>query len=365
MKKLALLLAVILALAVIVASCAPAKPMLTPVPQAVVSTVAGSGELGCANGPAAAARFMRPAAVAVDGAGNVYVTDSFCGCIWKITSGGMVTRLAGGGEAIEGPSAEVMFNYPQGLAIDGAGNLYVAIQPCPPALASGQKGHHYISKISPDGIVITLAGSEIGYTDGLGAEARFNYPDDLAVDGAGNVYVADSGNHRIRKIGPNGVVTSLAGSGEEGYADGPGADAQFNNPQGVAVDGAGNVYVADGGNHRIRKISPDGMVTTLAGSGEEGYADGPAMEAKFNNPGGLAANAAGNIYVADINNHRIRKISPEGIVTTLAGSGKRGYADGPGWQAQFSYPGAVALDAAGNLYVADLSNLRIRKISIP
>ena len=358
MRKRALLLAVIPTLVVIVVACGP-------LPQAVVSTVAGSGELGCANGPAAEAKFMGPAAVAVDGVGNVYVTDSFCNCIWKITPEGMVTRLAGGGEAIEGPGAEVMFNHPQGLAMDGAGNLYVAIQPCPPPLALTQRGRHYISKISPDGVVITLAGSEIGYADGLGAEARFNYPADLAVDTAGNVYVADGGNNRIRKISPNGMVTTLAGSGEKGYADGPGAEAQFNNPQGVAVDGAGNVYVADTGNHRIRKVSPDGVVTTLAGSGEKGYADGPAMEAKFDNPVGLAADAAGNIYVADVNNHCIRKISPDGIVTTLAGSGEEGYTDGPGSQAQFSYPADVALDATGNLYVADLNNLRIRRISIP
>ena len=364
MKKLALLL-VILAFAVIAAACAPATPTPTPVPQAVVSTVAGSGELGCAGGPAAEAQFMKPAAIAVDGASNVYVTDSFCGCVWKITPERMVAKLAGGGEAIEGPGAEVAFDHPQGLATDGTGNLYVAVQPCPPAPASGQKGHHYISKISPEGLVTTLAGNEIGYANGLGAEARFNYPADLAVDGAGNIYVADGGNHRIRRISPEGVVTTLAGSGQEGHADGPGAEARFNHPQGVAVDRAGNVYVADSGNHCIRKISPDGMVTTLAGSGEEGYADGPAMVARFNNPVGLAADATGNVYVADMNNHRIRRISPEGVVTTLAGSGQEGYADGPGPQAQFSHPRDVALDAAGDLYVADVNNLRIRKIHLP
>ena len=203
--------------------------------------------------------------------------------------------------------------------------------------------------------VSTLAGSTYGYTDGTGTSAQFNNPIGVAVDGAGNVYVADRYNHRIRKITTSGVVSTLAGSGTSGYADGTGTSAQFSNPTGVAVDGAGNVYVADQVNHRIRKITTSGVVSTLAGSGTSGYTDGTGTSAQFNYPTGVAVDGAGNVYVADQGNHRIRKITTSGVVSTLAGSGTSGYTDGTGTSAKFSYPTGVAVDGAGNVYVADLS----------
>jgi sugar lactone lactonase YvrE len=150
-----------------------------------------------------------------------------------------------------------------------------------------------------------------------------------------------------------------------GYADGPAAEAQFNGPRGVAVDAKGNVYVADTGNHRIRMISPAGQVTTLAGGSEPGYKDGKGSEARFNYPADIAADAAGNLYVADTANHCIRKITPEGVVTTLAGNGKPGDTDGPLAEAQFRAPEGVAVDSQGNVYVADTGNQRIRKIVQP
>jgi sugar lactone lactonase YvrE len=188
------------------------------------------------------------------------------------------------------------------------------------------------------------------------------------VESAGTVYVADCFNHRIRKISPSGDVSTLAGSGTRGFADGSGAEAQFCHPEGVAVDAACNVYVADSFNDRIRKISPSGDVSTLAGSGAldlgcGGYADGSGAEAEFNYPKGVAVDSAGNVYVADSNNNRIRKVSPLGDVSTLAGSAG-GYADGSGAKAQFCNPKGVAVDSAGNVYVADSDNHCTRKITV-
>jgi sugar lactone lactonase YvrE len=212
--------------------------------------------------------------------------------------------------------------------------------------------------------VSAFAGSgEEGYANGTGREAQFDETAGLAFDKAGNLYVADTGNNLIRKISPKGEVTTFAGSGEAGYANGTGREAEFNEPGFLAFDKAGNLYVADSGNHRIQKISPKGEVTTFAGSGEEGYANGTGTEAQFNKPLGLAFDRAGNLYVADAGNNRIRKISPKGEVTTFAGSGEAGYANGTGVEAQFAWPVGLAFDKAGNLYVADSGINRIRKIS--
>jgi sugar lactone lactonase YvrE len=275
-----------------------------------------------------------------DGDGNVTVK-----CFRRL-----VTTLAGSTTGFaDGVATAARFSLPFGVAVDAAGNVYVA-----------DAGNHRIRKISPAGAVSTLAGSTQGFVDGSGTAAQFNNPTAVAVDAAGNVYVADRSNHRIRKISPAGAVSTLAGS-TQGSADGVGTAAQFSNPEGVAVDAAGNVYVADLNNHRIRKITPAGAVSTLAGS-TAGFADGVGAAAQFNFPSGVAVDAAGNVYVADRSNHRIRKISPAGAVSTLAGS-TQGFADGVGAAAQFSNPEGVAVDAAGNVYVADRSNHRIRKIN--
>ena len=203
------------------------------------------------------------------------------------------------------------------------------------------------------GIVSTLAGNTEGFADGTGTAAQFFYPYGLASDAAGNIYVADEFNEIIRKITPGGVVTTFAGSANVvGYADGTGAAATFNAPSGVAIDAAGNLFVADQLNSIIRKITPAAVVTTFAGTGNI---------AIFYNPTGVAIHAGGNVYVADRSNHRIRKITPAGMVTTFAGS-SQGFVDGTGTAAQFSYPEDVATDAAGNVYVADASNNMIRKI---
>ena len=223
--------------------------------------------------------------------------------------------------------------------------------------------NHRIRKIAPDGTVTTLAGSgNAGFADGQGSSAHFYNPRGVAVDGEGNVIVAHMSSHRIRKITPDGTVSTFAGSGNATFADGQGSSAHFYSPNGVDVDGEGNVIVADRSNHRIRKITPDGTVTTVAGSGNATFADGQGSSAHFYNPNVVAVDGDGNIIVADYGNHCIRKITPDGIVTTLAGSGHTKYADGKGTAAHFHCPAAVAIDHDGNVIVADDGNNKIRKV---
>jgi endonuclease YncB( thermonuclease family) len=330
----------------------------------VVTTLAGSAANppGSADGTGAAARFSDPFGIAVDGSGNVYVADNFNNTIRKITSGGVVTTLAGSATnpagSADGTGAAARFSLPWAAAVDGSGNVYVA-----------DVGNNTIRKITSGGVVTTLAGSAAnpqGSADGTGAAAQFNSPYGLAVDGSGNVYVADTFNNTIRKITSSGVVTTLAGTaGGAGSTDGTAAAARFNGPSGVAVDGSGNVYVADTYNNTIRKITSGGAVTTLAGTaGIAGSGDGTGAAARFNNPNGVAVDGFGNVYVADTNNSTIRKITPAGVVTTLAGTaGTGGSADGTGAAARFNNPNGVALDGFGNVYVADTNNSTIRKIT--
>jgi sugar lactone lactonase YvrE len=244
------------------------------------------------------------------------------------------------------------FNYPYGVAVDGSGNVYVA-----------NTGNNNICKISPSGIVSTFAGNNTyGFADGVGSVASFKYPISVAVDGIGFVYVADWDNNRIRKVSPSGVVSTLAGNGSYSFADGVGTVASFSRPEGIAVDGSGNVYLADTYNQRVRKVTTSGVVSTLAGSGTYGFVNGVATAARFTFPRGIALDGNGNLYVVDT--AAIRKISPTGLVSTFAGSDTLGYADGVGSTARFRHPSGVALDGNGNIYVADEGNNRIRKISI-
>jgi streptogramin lyase len=197
----------------------------------------------------------------------------------------------------------------------------------------------------------------------MGIEATFNNPSGVAVDGNGNVYVADSYNNKIRKITASGEVTTLAGSGAPGTANGTGTAARFNGPSGVTVDQNGILYVADTDNQKIRKIEAGGVVSTLAGSGSFGSTDGTETLASFNGPSGVAVDVNNNVFVADAGNNKIRKISATGEVTTLAGSGVEGAMDGSGIEANFKYPEGVAVDGNGKVYVADGYNNKIRKIS--
>ena len=320
----------------------------------VVTTLAGSGKAGFADGAGAEASFHRPDGLVVDKSGNIYVSDAENHRVRKITPDGTTTTLAGSGQDgyADGKGLEAVFSGPAGIAVDKSGNIYT----------SEWKGHR-VRKITPEGVVTTLAGSgNAGFSDGTGELASFNTPEGVAVDFNLNVYVSDSGNRRIRKITPNGVVTTIAGSGKEGFADGYKAEACFKNPKGITLDREGNIYVSDTGNHRVRKITPSGVVTTLAGSGNAGFADGTGEKASFNGPQSPNVDGIGNVYVADYSNNRIRKITPSGIVTTLAGSGNRGAQDGYGTAATFCGPWGVALDSVGSVYVSDHENNKIRKI---
>lgn len=307
-----------------------------------VSTFAGSGLEGSADGTGTSASFFHPNRIATDGAGTLYVTDLEKGLIREISTRAVVTTLP-----------EVAFYLPWGLAVDAAGNIYVG------------DFWNKIYKTSPAAPVTTLAGSgQPGWADGKGTAASFNGPRGMAFDRSGNLYVSDEQNNRIRKITPDGVVTTFAGSGIRGAADGEATTAQFNWPDGIAVDEAGNLYVADSGNHMIRKINPAGAVTTLAGSPIYGAADGSGAAASFHFPAGVALDLFGNLYVADYANNKIRMVSPQGVVTTVAGNGVHGLVNGPGASASFKGPTDLVVSISGDIYVTDEYNNLIRKIAI-
>jgi len=346
-----------------------ATPNITPPPPnhsqpaQSITTLAGQvGTGGYVDGIGAQTQFRLPNGVDVDGIGNVYVADTANNVIRKITSSGVVSTLAGlagSHGSTDGTGSNARFWAPFGITVDGAGNVYVA-----------DTANNTIREITPNGTVSTLAGSagHPGNKDGIGANARFRNPWSVAVDGMGNVFVADMSNDTIRKITPAGMVTTLAGqAGVTGNADGFGGDARFNDPFAVAVDKTGDVYVSDSANDAIRKIAPSGAVTTLAGlPGYAGNVDGNGNDARFWNPQGLAVDTAGNIFVADTGNNIVRKITPTGVVTTLpkqAGAGNN--TDRRGGGTQFNNPGSVAIDSAGNIYVADTDNHCIREIAFP
>jgi sugar lactone lactonase YvrE len=323
------------------------------------TTLAGlAGNSDSTDATGSTARFNNPNGVAVDASGNAYVADTRNHTIRKITPGGVVTTWAGSaGNAgsADGTGSAARFHGPHGVAVDASGTVYVA-----------DSGNSTIRKINPGGVVTTWAGSagNPGSDNGTGSAARFNTPTGVAVDASRNVYVADTYNDTIRKITPDRVVTTLAGLvGHSGSADGTGSATRFHHPQGVAVDASGTVYVADTRNDTIRKITPGGAVTTLAGlAGHSGSADGTGSATRFLYPSGVAVDASGTVYVADCGNHAIRKITPDGVVTTLAGLAlNSGSANGTGSAARFYQPRGVAVDAFGTVYVADTYNHTIRE----
>ena len=317
-------------------------------------TLAGpDGSYGLADGPAAQGRFHQPFGVAVDGASNLYVADYYNNCIREVTAAGTVTTLAGSvngdiGSA-DGTNNNAAFYYPSGLCVDAATNIYVA-----------DSYNSTVRKITPDAahsnwVTTTIAGQveNFNYADGIGSNALFYVPSAVAVDSATNLYVADTYNDAIRMIIPNGTVSTYAGNPNvnAGYMDATGTNALFNTPNGIAVDINSNVYVADSGNNAIRQIAPGGVVTTLTNGG------------LFNFPEGVAVDGVGNVYVANTGANTILGINAGGkVTTTIAGTaGLVGSADGLGSAAQFDTPVGLAVDASGNVYVADVLNNTIRK----
>jgi sugar lactone lactonase YvrE len=269
-----------------------------------------------------------------------------------------LTVYAGDGQSgwVNGPAATARFNGPFGLAVDARGFLYVA-----------DTGNHRIRKITTSGLVNDLAGSGIaGYADGPADVAQFSSPNAVTVGPDGTVYVGDTGNLRIRAIAPDGTVRTLAGSGQPGYVDGVGPAAKFTATGAIISGPDGSLFVPDAANNVIRKITPAGVVSTFAGNGKRGHVDGPHGVAQLNAPTrGGGVDAAGNVYILDLGDNRIRKIAPDGGITTVAGSETAGYADGPASDARFSKDIlGVITDAAGNLFVMDAGNRRVRKVSV-
>jgi serine/threonine-protein kinase len=322
--------------------------------------------------PAAAASFTLPTALLAGAAYNVRIVDQpprfTQRCAVANGSGtvgsanvsnvtvtcseqvALVSTLAGTNNPTKVPiGLPAVFNEPQGLAVDSGGNVFVA-----------DRHNDRIAMVTPTGTVTTFVGATPGQprTD---AELAFGYADDITRDQDGNFYVV--GNNTVRKITKDGLVTTVAGTAEIGYADGSGTQARFNTPLGITVDGSGNLYVADTLNLRIRKITPAGVVTTVAGNGARGLSDGPALQASFNNPYDVAVDKAGNLFVADTMNNLIRKVAADGTVSTFAGNvGTSDTGDGPGVQATLRLPSSLAIDVDGNLYVAELAG-KVRTIT--
>ena len=261
----------------------------------------------------------------------------------------------------EGPATAARLTFPFGVAVDGAGNLYIA-----------DSSNHRIRKVDATGTITTVAGTgEFGFggDEGPATAAQLFLPIGVAVDGTGNLYIADAGNQRIRKVDATGTITTVAGTGERDFSgdEGLATAAQLDFPFGVAVDGTGNLYIVDTYNHRIRKVDATGTITTIAGTGERDFSGdgGPAVRAALYFPIGVAVDSAGNLYIADSSNHRIRKVDATGTITTIAGTGEFGFSGdgGPAVLARLAFPGSVTVDGTGNLYIADTENHRIRKLT--
>jgi uncharacterized protein (TIGR03437 family) len=320
----------------------------------VITTVAGGGSTLGDNGPATSAQLSSPSGIAVDSAGSLYIADYGNNRIRKV-SGGVIATVAGGGSSLgdNGPATSAQLNSPSGVAVDSAGNLYIA-----------DSGNNRIRKVSSYMIATVAGNGTAGFSgdNGPATSAQLSFPNGVAVDSDGNLYIADTSNSCIREVS-NGMITSVAGNGTFSGDHGPATSAQLLFPWGVAADSAGNVYIADEGNNRIRKVS-GGVIATVAGSGSYGFSgdNGPATSAQLDLPRGVAVDSAGNLYIADYGNNRIRKVS-SGVITTVAGGGSSLGDNGPATSAQLNSPSGVAVDSAGNLYIADSGNQRIRKVS--
>lgn len=341
-----------------------------------IKTVAGNGgrfSTEAPNAQATAVGISNPEGVAVDAAGNFYVTD-LLHRVRRVSPDGIITTIAGtvtqpGFSGDGGPAAQALLSGPTDVALDGEGNLYIA-----------DSGNRRIRKIDRNGIITTVAGNGVsGFAGDGGPATAASLSSDLgiALDTAGNLYIADAQNNRIRRVSPDGIITTIAGSGPTGSGSGTGfsgdgglaTQARLRRPADIAIDQAGNLYIADSGNQRVRRVSPEGIITTVAGAGFQGVAGdgGPATEARLISPHGLVLDAAGNLYIADHLDHRVRRVSPDGTIITVAGgsSGIGGFSgdNAPGTGAQLASPAGLDLDAEGNLYIADSGNNRVRKMS--
>jgi sugar lactone lactonase YvrE len=334
-------------------------------PGGIITTVAGSGAFNYAGdgGPATSAG-LAASGMAADPGGNLFIADWFNNRIRKVSPNGIITTVAGNGTPANsgdgGPATSAILSGGWNLAVDGSGNLFVA-----------DFGHNRVRKISPNGTISTVAGNGTPGNSGDGGpatSARLSQPDSLAVDWQGALFIGE--NAYVRRVSPTGTIATVAGSGRSGDPGdgGPAISAHLGRLVGLAVDGRGNLFLADSFDSRVRKVSPDGIITTVAGTGTRGYSGdgGPAARAQLNYPLGLAVDPQGNLFIADSFNSCIRKVSLNGIVTTVAGTGVAGYSgDGaPATSAQLAQPAGLAVDAQGNLWIADRGNYRIRMVSL-
>ena len=322
------------------------------------SWAGSSGSPGSADGGATQARFYAPMGLGGTAAGRLLLADSGNHLLREIDpAAATASTLAGQfgfSASVEGDRLAARFEDPYAAAVDAAGRLFVA-----------DASDHALRVITPDGRSQLLAGlpGRYGWADGTAEQARFFKPLGIALGADGSLYVADSGNHRIRRVAPDGRTTTVAGTGQRGHRDGAAANAQFSEPSGVAVAADGSVYVADFGSHVLRRIAPDGQVSTVAGSaGQGGFVDGALGVNRLRSPVDLALDAGGNLVVLDRSNHAVRVLAANGQLRTLAGSGAAGFADGQGTAARFQFPSGLAVDAAGTVYVADTDNQRLRRI---
>ncbi|MFE4667234.1 RICIN domain-containing protein [Streptomyces sp. NPDC056716] len=334
-----------------------------------INTVAGNGTAGFSGdgGLATAAQLNRPYGIAVDRNGTVYFSDYINHRVRKIATDGRISTVAGNGTAgfrgDGGPAVAGQLNCPREVAVDGAGNLYIA-----------DSGNHRVRRVAADGVISTVVGSGTGGFGGDGGPAtaaQLNLPLGVTAAGDGVLHIADYYNHRIRRVAADGVISTVAGNGTGGFAGdgGPATAARLNAPYGVAVDGAGNLYIADSNNHRVRRVAADGVMSTVAGNGTAGFAGdgGPATAAQLNLPLAVVADSTGALWITDHRNHRVRKVTADGKMSTAVGTGTAGFGGdgGPAASAQVNAVYGLAVDSVDTLYLADHVNNRVRKITSP
>ena len=308
--------------------------------------------------------------MAVDASGNLYIleTSHGPGLVRKVDPSGRITTVVGpptdGASPAPGEASRVDLRSPWGITLDAQGNLYVG---------GGNGGNSMVVRVDPSGAVTTVAGTgEPGFSGdgGPATEAQLNGIQDVAFGRGGNLYIADEFNNRIRKVDPSGVITTFAGTGKPGFSGdgGPAVEARFKGPSGVAVDQAGNVYIAEAGNHRIRRVDSSGNIETVAGGGKKGVLaeGGPATKAGLLWPAKVWVGAEGSLYIADAGSARVRKVDPSGVITTVAGNGEKRFAGdgGPATEASLNQPLAVALGPDGVLYIAEFESARVRRVCL-
>lgn len=336
-----------------------------------ITTIAGTGKLGYSGdgGRATSAQLANPQWLAVDAQGSVYIADWNNARVRKVSTGGTITTVAGVGRGSGlsgdgGPATSALIGLPTAVAVDGQGNIYIT--------GGYESGNKRVRRVSPGGTITTFAGAATGVLGAVGdggpaTSARLVGPWGVAIDRQGNVYIADNGDARVRKVTPGGTITTFAGTGKGGGPlgdGGPATSARLTRPTGLAVDGSGNLYIAESGGNRVRKVTPGGRITTYAGTGLDGFSGdgGRATSARLGNPVGIAIDGQGAVYIST--GSRVRKVSPGGTITTIAGTGVNGFSGdgGPAISAKVAAPRGLAVDKKGNLYIADIFNNRVRKV---